>query len=331
MAYLSANPIEAAINPEESNGTFWQDVGEGIRNWWYNFTGQTEKTSYFKTLLELENSKNQRLAADMEKAGLSKFGMTGSAPGSPSVAPSSSLPKGLQYAAALMDLKKQKVGIEADQAGVRKTAAETAYINAQTAGQENTNRTFDEKFQEDMAHSQSQRFLFDAQKEIAKTEGQFKAEQITASIDFYVAQTAKEIAQSGYYKGLTSLTQTEEELKRGELFWQDENMRSQIESRDAATRKAAQEVLNLRKQSQKTAAEITHIIAQTNNVNAATQKLIEDTAYRMLEYNVLVYNSRYSITNGLRTNDQPTRMLGINTSQLANLITSKELGKFTFR
>lgn len=50
------------------------NLGDGIRNFWYNLTGQTEKTSAYQALMEREDSAYQRAAEDMKKAGLSKFG-----------------------------------------------------------------------------------------------------------------------------------------------------------------------------------------------------------------------------------------------------------------
>lgn len=69
-------------------GSFWQplmdagdwlndtidEIGTGIENFWYGLTGQTEKTSAYKALMEREDSAYQRAAEDLMKAGLSKFG-----------------------------------------------------------------------------------------------------------------------------------------------------------------------------------------------------------------------------------------------------------------
>lgn len=75
---LAVAPLEhtAQAYDELKNSSFGQDLLTGLKNWWYNFTGQTEKTSAYQAQLEQEKHKIQTLADDMEAAGLSKYAMS---------------------------------------------------------------------------------------------------------------------------------------------------------------------------------------------------------------------------------------------------------------
>lgn len=293
------------------------EFGAGLRNLWYTLTGQTEKTSAYQAMTEREDSANQRAAEDLAKAGLSKYGhFTPSSTGSLG----DGVPKGLQYVAALMDLKAKKVGIDAEQAGIKKTLADAAYTNAQTIGQQNTNRTFNEKFAADLAHTQSQTFLFGAQKKIADVEGQFAAEKITAEIDYKVNQSAELLSQILLNRANVSYTQTREEGQRAENLWIDPLRQMELEKGDSATLLNKTNVDVNRKLISKYAQDISLSIANENHVNAQTKKVIEETAYQMLQYNIGAYNLAFSYDAGLRTTDPTTKVFGVNLGQWSGFI-----------
>lgn len=76
----------------ENNDT--DGFGTGLQNAWYTMTGETEKTSAYKALMEREDTAYQRAAKDMMNAGLSKFGGVGQAS---STAPANSDPIAKAY------------------------------------------------------------------------------------------------------------------------------------------------------------------------------------------------------------------------------------------
>ena len=282
MPYVSGGMT--ALEHALANGATMEDLDypTWLTNFFYSVTGQTEKTSAYQAQMEREDSAMQRLAADYEKAGLSKFGVSGT--GSQTGSYGDGVPKGLQLANAIMDLKSKKVGMDATQAGIKKTLADAAYTDAMTKGQENQNRTFNEKFAADMVRSNAQAFLFQAQGRIANTEGQFSAEKITAEIGYKVEQTAL-LALEKAYKPL--VTQSGLDLNR-----------SQININE--------------KQIAKMAADIAHTTAQTNHVNEQTKNVIAATAYQLLKSEIDSYNLEYSKSHGLRTSDQISRFMGVN-------------------
>lgn len=301
------------------------ELGAGLRNLWYTFTGQTEKTTAYQAQIAREDSAYQRAAEDMSAAGLSKYqGISGASTGSYG----DGVPKGLQYISALMDLKAKKVGMDATQAGIQKTLADAAYTNAQTIGQQNTNRTFDEKFASDMAHQAAQTFLFKAQKDIAEIEGQFTAEKLTAEIDYKVSQTANMLLQNQFYpqliqsqiglnKANTSYTQTRDEGQRAENAWIDAKNQADYDKSYSQISLNNSNIQVNRKVIDKYAADIALSICNQAHVSAQTKKVVEETAYQMLQYNIAAYNLAFSFDAGLRTTDPQSKIFGVNVGQFS--------------
>lgn len=294
------------------------DIGAGLKNAFYTWTGQTEKTSAYQAMMEREDNAIQRQVADLKAAGLSKYGQSLSGASSGSLGDGA--PKALQYISALMDLKAKKVGIDAEQAGIKKTLADAAYTDAQTVGQQNTNRTFNEKFAADLAHTQSQTFLFGAQKKIADVEGEFAAEKITAEIDYKVNQSAELLSQILLNRANVSYTQTREEGQRAENLWIDPLRQMELEKGDSATLLNKTNVDVNRKLISKYSQDISLSIANENHVNAQTKKVIEETAYQMLQYNIGAYNLAFSYDAGLRTTDPTSKVFGVNLGQWSGFI-----------
>lgn len=273
MPYVGSTIKEYLNGVERHDYPAFENVATGLENLYYSATGQTEKTTAFQTQMEREDSAMQRLAADYSAAGLSKFGISGN--GSSTGSYGDGVPKGLQYANAIMDLKSKKVGLDATQAGIKKTLADAAYTDAMTVNQQNENRTFDEKFAADMAKSNAQAFLFQAQGRIADTEGQFAAEKITAEIDYKVQQASQLVLQNLFYPSIA---------------------RSQIDLNNKNIERIAQD--------------ISLSVAQENHVNAQTQKIIEETTNTMLQTLIGVHNLDYAEKHGLPVGSVPSGLLG---------------------
>lgn len=101
---------KAKLENEGGNATqFFNDLGDELwtagKNWWYTVTGQTHKTDAYQYELGLADTAYQRAAADMEAAGLSKFGGVSPA-GTPSTKNGSDL---LSTAISMQQLKQAKL------------------------------------------------------------------------------------------------------------------------------------------------------------------------------------------------------------------------------
>lgn len=281
--------------------TGFNDIGQGLINAWYGLTGQTEKTSAFKAQVALDDSRYQRMAQDMEKAGLSKYTTSGSPASSPS-AESSGLEKSIQLASALMDLKEKKVGIDATQAGIRKTNAEAGYIGAQTIGQENTNRTYDQKFMADLAQTSMQTLYIEAQKRLTETNGQFAAQKALAEIQEMSDHAALYVAQKKYYDQQTGISSIERNLRQKDLEKYEFRYKMELE---------------------KHAESIAASVAQRNHLSKEDELLAKDLTYKQLQINAFTYDYDFSVRNGLRTTDPVSRFMGVNLNQVGQKLVNQ--------
>lgn len=271
------------------------EILQAAKNFGYNFVGQTEKTSAYQVQMEREDSAYQRMAQDMAKAGLSKyFGGSPSSTGSYG----DGVPKGLQFASALMSLKSAE-------AGIRKTNAEANLTDAQAVGQQNENRTFDESHSTQIANIVSQTRLNNARSQIAEVEGQYTAEKVTAEIDNLTKKSAQIVAETLY-------SQTQEDYLRGEYFWQDAEHQSQIASRESSIARNKAEIDNLRKSVQYVSEKIATEIVSRNNLSEQTKHVIAETAFKNLQTEIAMYDYEYSKSHGVRTSDATSRILGLN-------------------
>lgn len=107
--------ISDGVNSPEFQD-FIDEVGTGLRNTWYKYTGQAHLTDEYKHEEELANTVNQRTALDMMAAGLSKYGMSSSSAGSPSASNGLTLMdaigKAQQVKAQALSLKEQKYNFD---------------------------------------------------------------------------------------------------------------------------------------------------------------------------------------------------------------------------
>lgn len=286
--------------------SFFSGLGEGAKNWWYNFTGQTEKTSAYKAMIEREDTAYQRAAEDMANAGLSKY--AGVNPASSSAPPQASDPvsKSIQLVSALMDLRGQKAAID-------KSEAETGYINAGTDLRLKEGMTFEEKFAADMANKNAQTFLFKMQGEIAQQENQTFAEKFTTDLAYTTARTLQAAAQTGYLNqlaGSESIRRNilQKDLEKYEFRF---NMEKEAHSKEMAL-------------ADKRIDELTESIlrstAQRYNMSWDSVLKHYDAARSYIEMEILSYNYQYSANHGLRTTDPASKVMGVNYDSFAEQV-----------
>lgn len=298
---------------------FFNELGNGIKNWWYGFTGQTEKTSAYQAMMEREDTAYQRAAEDMAKAGLSKY--AGVNPASSSAPPQASDPvsKSIQLASALMDLRGQKAAID-------KSEAETGYINAGTVARNNENMTFEEKFQADMSQKKAQTMLFTFQADLAKQEGQVFAEKFAADLQLTTQKTLQAMAQTGYLQQLTlqSGAQTDyiRQMKETEVF------NTGIKAKDYSNYdfRFEMEKLEHNKKVDQITEQILKSTCERLNLGYDYVNSRYSAATKYIEMEILSYNYQYSVNQGLRTTDVASKVLGVNTGQFSTLASNQLKG-----
>lgn len=274
-----------------------------IRDWYNNY--QTKKANQYNEALmreswQREDTAVQRRVSDLKQAGMSPLLAAGDAAQTSQPIQVQSK-KGTLNVDALAALQLAQ-NIKESEANVEFKKAETTHMDAVTQSVLNENMTFDQRWQLQQQQMAAQTFKFNMEGQIAKVEGQYKASLL--------------MAQIGQLTSQAQLNRINGKYKSAELAWLDANYESQIGARDANTRKTNEEIKNLEVQRSKTTQEIVKIILEQNHVSAQTEKLLYDTIYRKLEYNEKMYNLMYSYQNGLRTNDQASKIFGINLSQL---------------
>lgn len=75
---------------------FLDDLWTGAKNAWYDLTGQPEKTSSYKAMIEHEDNAPQKFIESLEKAGLSKYSYNGGQVGTPSAPASDPVAKQME-------------------------------------------------------------------------------------------------------------------------------------------------------------------------------------------------------------------------------------------
>lgn len=278
------------------------ELGQGLKNLWYSWTGQTEKTSAYKAMMEREDTAYQRAASDMEAAGLSKYGGF-SQSSSTSPQPSSDpLTKSLQLASAMLDLK-------AKQAGVRKTEAETDNVAANTAYTQKTINTYDDKFMADFAYTNMHTMYLEAQKKLAETNSWATSEKTLSELEVMSSQVALNLSHRDYFDELVGKTALESNYQAKVNRDYDYRFQMEIDKHSEAIAKS---------------------VAERNHLGYQDTLLLKQVAARQLETDVLHYNWNYSKEHGLRTTDQVSRFMGINVDSGGQMLSdlSKKVGKY---
>lgn len=315
------------------------NIGQGLQNAFYDLTGQDEKTSFYKAQVERENeliarqeqredTAMQRGAADAAAAGLSKYGMTPGAAGS-AAGGSSSVHSGsesISKISAMLDMRKAIAEIGNVQANTNKTNAEAAATTASVERDDNYYKLAALKNDSDIARNE-------CLNQLTKNQSAQVAEETLATIDKRARENESHlydmVAKS--YDNLLKLKDigTYEERHKAEMSLKESStFLNQAKAREASEHEKLyqEQQAEIQKEIERIAADIALKEAEKNHLGYQDQLLVEDTAYRILQYNVMAYNARYSAEVGLRTTDASTYISGLNTSQLGKLGSNILLG-----
>lgn len=282
------------------------DFGQGLQNAFYNLTGQKEKTSTYQYELALENEENQRMAADLEAAGLSKYGMTGSAPGSSF---QGSEPTGQQALSGMIDMMKSIAEISHTKADTEKLEADAA---ATTAGIER-----DDKYYALSEEKQGVELLqIQAETDLAKKHGDvFAQEAINLAMDELRAEELhvyelidKNVSNQLKYKDLNTYDErfgVDMQLKRSSTFLNQQYGQTQIKEREKIDQQIKESV-----------EKVSNLVAERMHLAWEDILLIQDVLYAQLRYDIAEYDYEYSKENHLRTTDSMSRIAGVNLDNL---------------
>lgn len=251
-----------------------------------------------------EDNAVQRAAADMTAAGLSKTLAAGNpAPAQGLTAPQAESPQvqraqvqalnnQFRYESALQKMNiaqlMQDMTVKDEQLRQSRELnnAQIDYIKAQTLGQNNVNETFRENFRNEQLLKLSQISVHNsqvavnrAQEKLASIEGDYRAEKLQNEIDHQIASI--------------------------NLF------RSQ-------NRLVGENITLTQKEISYYANQIAESIARTNKLSKESELVVQDLAYKKLEYSVLEYNLGMSKEFGVRTTDQQSKFLGINLNSVSD-------------
>lgn len=318
-------------NPGLSN--FIDEIGQGIKNAWYDLTGQTEKTSYYQAQVEREDqliaeqqeredTAYQRQVADMKAAGLSMYGASGGGAAS-SAGGSSAVRSGsdsISKIAAMIDMKKAMAEIGNVQANTNKTNAEAA---ATTAGVERDDNYYA------LAASKQEAEIgrIELENELTKSQTAQVAAQTISIVDANIR------SQEAHFYDLIGKN-VDNQLKYKELGVFDEKHEA-----DMAVKRTSAYLNQMRagetyehqlyyqqgrelivKQMEHISSQIASEVAERMHLSNQDQLLIEDYVYRQLQVKELQYNYDYSVNHGLRTSDPVSRIGGINFDQFVSAI-----------
>lgn len=289
----------------EDNGV--GDFGQGLQNAFYNLTGQKEKTSTYQYELALENEKNQRMAADLEAAGLSKYGMTGSAPGSSF---QGSEPTGQQALSGMIDMMKSIAEISHTKADTEKLEADAA---ATTAGIER-----DDKYYDLAEEKQGVELIqIQAETDLAKKHGDlFAQEAINLAMDELRAEELhvyelidKNVSNQLKYKDLNSYDErfgVEMQLKRSSTFLNQQYGQTQIKERE-----------KIEQQIKESVEKVSNLVAERMHLSWQDTLLLQDVCYAQLRYDIAEYDYEYSQRHSKRTTSNDMNLFGLNVDQLS--------------
>lgn len=285
------------------------EIGTGLKNAWYNITGQKEKTSTYKYEEALDKQKNQLLAADLEAAGLSKYGMTGSAPSAGGY--QSSEPSGIQKIAAMLDMRKAMAeisNVEAD-SGLKAAQASDITANAEIRSKNyelDALRTASEidrnEFLNELTRNQSQ--------EVAQNTLSIISARTRAEAEHVYKLVSMNVSNQLAYKDLNTYDERHESemaVKRSSAFLNQQKAETEIKQREY-----------INKQLEEAAARIAHYAAQDQHLGYQDELLAKDYAYRQLQLEVLQYDYDYSQNHLIRTSDPVSRIAGVNFDQFVS-------------
>lgn len=281
-------------NPAASN--FIDEIGIGLKNAWFNLTGQTHRTDTYQYEKYLDDTKNQRLAEDLMAAGLSKYGMTGSAPSGGGY--QSSQPKGLQLVASLMDLAKSSAEISNVQAD---TGVKNAEAAATTAGIER-----DDKYYELQAlETESSIARNEALNGLTKEQTIQTAEETLSIIDKRTRDNESHIYEmvAKSYDNLLKLKDigTYEERHKAEMSLKESSTYlNQAKAREASEHEKLyqDQRAEIQKEIERISSQIVSDEAQRLHLSYENMVLLKDYAYKELEYQVMQYQLSYAQEHG---------------------------------
>lgn len=300
------NPLANVIAGEDNEvGNF----GQGLQNVIYDALGMHEKTSTYQHEEYLETHKNQIMADDLAAAGLSKYGLTGSAPSGSGL--QSSSPSGLQKLAAMIDIRKAIAEIGNVQANTDKANAEAA---ATTAGVERDNNYYALAVQKQAAEIDRMNVLNELTKsetaETAERTISIVQQRVRDEVEHVYKVISMNVSNQLAYKDLNTYDERHESemaVKRTSAYLNQQRAETEVKQREYITA-----------QIEKFSAEIAHYAAQDQHLSYQDELLIQDFAYRQLQTEVLEYDYDYSRAHLLRTGDPVSRIAGVNFDQFVS-------------
>lgn len=290
---------------------FIDDIGTGLKNAFYDLTGQTEKTSYYQALVERENELIERLEAredtayqrqveDMKTAGLSMYGASGGGAAS-SAGGSSNVHSGsdsISKIAAMIDMRKAVAEIDNVQANTNKTNAEAA---ATTAGVERDDKYYELKALE------TESFIArnDALNGLTKEQTLQTAEETLSIIDKRVRENeshvfdlvAKNVQNQLLYKDLNTYDERHEAemaVKRSSAYLNQMRAGEALEH----SKLYQEELGKIQKEIERISSQIANDEAQRLHLSYENMVLLQDYAYKDLECQVMQYQLDYAKEHG---------------------------------
>lgn len=301
--YVNSLPEQEAVKFLEDQGyssdNWWSELESAAQNAWYDITGQEDKTSYYQAQVaredaliarqeEREDTAMQRQAADMEAAGLSKYGMSGSSGASSSAGGSSNVHSGSDVRiGAILDLAKSMAEISNVQASTQKMNAEAA---ATTAGVERD----DNYYQLAVVKQGAELVQMELENELTKQMTNESVQRVTASIQEQAREEAVHV-----YKLISMNVQNQLDYKdlntydeRHEAEMAIKRTSAYLNQQYATTSVKQREYID--KQIEQAAQNILESVERVEKLDEETRLLVLDYAKAELNMEIMQYDLGYA-------------------------------------
>lgn len=286
-------------------GDFFNDTGNIIQGAWNDWTGNTANSQniayqkeYNAEVFNRADTQYQRTVADLRSSGLSAQ----LAAGSPStVAGASAAPQrtvgnesqAIERLVGLVNaIKSTNSSVQLQSAEADKAKADAVKSNAEAIFTSRQSAMYQQKTEAEMVLNQAYTGYYNSLTFLQQKEGERIAEKIDAQIQSL-------ITSNKYNEQLTKNAVIQGNLLNAQIF----NTQASTALTNKQRELIGKQMEHYDKSMELLTEQIATEIVNRNHLEASTAKLVQETVYNALQYDVLAYNYEMSMSAGYRTTD----------------------------